>query len=264
MKMNKIAFLFLFSSAICLSHALARDNSDNESSKSIFFGHLLTPTSELPKSNSYTLGTHIAGYSISDKLLVGTSSFLFLFYNSPNLYLKYGDNFNTKHKWAIQFNYLRSTDAYVLGSKKYAMEATMIWGVWSNKVTDFYTLHTSLNYMHFFNEGNPHSLRREPFNNQPYQFSLTTLHDIKVTKYYGFASEFGVLGINYRIPNIHGGFSFRYTDTNILMQFGLSYDVHLSLSSFDREAYESNNPTLGISNSKSFVIHPEIALQYFF
>lgn len=263
MTKNKFALIFFFYS-FNLNFGFANLESTDLSSESIFLGHLLTPTSELPKKDVFTVGTHVVGYSLNDKLLIGTSSFLFVFYNSPNLYLKYGDSFNEKHKWAIQFNYLKSTDAYVLGSKEYAMEASMLWGIWSYTVTDFYSLHTSLNYMHFFNEGNPHSLRREPFNNQPYQFSLTTLHDIKVSKNYGFASEFGILGLNYKIPNIHGGFSFRYMDSNILIQMGLSYDVHFSINAFDPDEYKANNPTLGVSNSKEFIIHPEVALQYFF
>lgn len=261
--MNKILFI-IFVLFFKFALVSAKVNSNSTNSKSIFFGHLLTPTSELPKKDVLTLGTHIMGYSLNDNLLLGSSSFLLIFYNSPNLYLKYGDDFNKKHKWAIQFNYLKSSDAYILGPKKYAMEANMLWGVWSYEVTDFYTLHTSVNYMYFFNEGNPHSLRREPFKDQPSQFSLSTLHDIKVSKNFGLASEIGILGINYEIPNLHGGFTVRYVDTNILIQIGLSYDLHLPGISFDREAYQATNPTLGISNRKEFILHPEIALQYFF
>ncbi len=232
--------------------------------KSIFFGHLLTPTTYVPKKDVVTAGTHIFGYSLSDDLLIGTSSFLLLFYNSPNVYFKYGQKFNSKQRWAIQFNYLKSTDAYTLIAKEYIMEALMLWGVWSFQVTDFYTLHTSLNYMYFYNEGNPHSLRREPYNNDAFQFSISTLHDVKVTRKFGLASEIGVLGVNYQIPNIHGALSFRYTDQNLLFQIGLSFDVHMPNSSFDKSEYILNNPTLGISNRIEFITHPEFAIQYFF
>jgi hypothetical protein len=237
-------------------------NDDNF--KSVFFGHLLTPTTHLPTKKVWSLGTHVTGYSFTDNLLIGSSSFLYLFYNSPNLFLKYGEKINKTSKWAIQFDYLKSTNKYSMFSKNYVMEAAMLWGVWSVDVTDFYSLHTSLNYMYFFNEGNPHSLRREPFNNQPYQFSLTTLHDVRVTKKYGLASEFGILGINYQIPNIHGAVSFRYTDKNLLLQFGLSFDVHLLVKSFDKDEYIATHPTLGNSHTKDFITHPELAIQYFF
>ena len=235
-----------------------------EENKSIFLGHLLTPTTYLPQEGVFTTGTHVTGYSLTDKFLVGTSSFLLLFYNSPNLYFKYGDKINSKQRWAVQFDYLKSTDAYSFGTRDYVMEALMLWGVWSYQVTDFYTFHTSLNYMYFYNEGNPHSLRREPFNNDAFQFSVSTLHDVQVTKNFGLASEIGVLGVNYQIPNIHGAVSFRYTDKNILLQIGLSFDVHIPDSGFDKDNYIANNPTLGISNRKEFITHPEFAIQYFF
>lgn len=239
-------------------------NPKDQPYKSVFLGHLLTPTTLLPKKGVVSLGTHVTGYSFSDKFLLGSSSFLYLFYNSPNLFLKYGDNINKKNKWAIQFDYLKSTDKYNLFSKDYVMEALMLWGVWSVDITEFYTLHTSLNYMYFYNEGDPHSLRREPFNNQPYQFSLTTLHDVRVNKKYGLASELGILGINYEIPNIHGAVSFRYTDKNLLLQFGLSFDVHFLGNSFDKSGYINSHPTLSYSHTKEFITHPEIAIQYFF
>lgn len=265
-------FLFL---SLNLAFAKAEERSDisnikggvnleEPDDKSVFLGHLLTPTTYLPKKKTVTFGSHITGYSFNDDLLIGTASFLFFFYNSPNLYLKYGKNINDKHRLAVQATYLKSFDSYNFIERKYAMEALMLWGVWSYQATDFYTLHTSFNFMNFYNEGNPHSLRREPFNGQPYQFSITTLHDVRITKKYGLASEFGVLGVNYRIPNLHGAVSFRYMNKNILFQFGISFDVHLPWSSFDKQNYMASHPTLGISNSKEFITHPEIALQYFF
>lgn len=250
-----------------LNSELATDgasDSVSSDSKSIFFGHLLTPTSYLPKEGVVTAGTHITGYSLTDNLLIGTSTFLLLFYNSPNLYLKYGEQINPKQRWAVQVDYLKSSDAYEFGTTKYVMDALMVWGVWSYDVTEFYTFHSSLNYMYFYNEGNPHSLRREPFNDDAYQFSITTLHDVKVSEKFGLASEIGILGLNYEIPNLHGAVSFRYTAKNLLLQVGISFDTHLPRRSFTPDDYMANNPTLGISNRKEFTTHPEFAIQYFF
>lgn len=246
------------------SNQLKLESKITNKSKSVFFGHLLTPTTYLPQKGVVSLGTHVTGYSLNDNLLIGSSSFLYLFYNSPNLYLKYGEEINKKQRWAIQLDYLKSTDKYNLFVKDYVMEALMAWGIWSYEITNFYTFHTSLNYMYFFNEGDPHSLRREPFNNQPFQLSLTTLHDVKVNKNFGLASEFGILGINYAIPNIHGAFSFRYTNNNLQLQAGLSFDVHMMGNSFDKREYVLSNPTLGNSHTKEFITHPEFAIQYFF
>ena len=233
-------------------------------SKAVFLGHLLTPTTYVPEARTVTAGTHVVGYSVNDNLLVGTSSFLYLFYNSPNIYVKYARDISKKQKWAVQLNYLDSDESFSPFNTQYFMEAAMGWLSYSYEVTPFYTFHTSFSYMYFFNEGKPHSLRREPFNDDPFQFSLTTLHDVRVSEHFGLASEIGVLGINYEIPNLHGAVSFRYTAKNYFIQIGVSFDAHVFDGGFDTQEYISNNETLDASHTDEFVIHPEAAFQFFF
>jgi hypothetical protein len=239
-------------------------NKTIENTKTVFLGHLLTPTTSLPEKETFTTGTHIMGYSFTDSLLVGTSSFLALLYNSPNVFLKTNYKINSKNILALQANYLKSDPNFRPIPTTYIMEAVMLWGVWSRRINRNYTLHTSLNYMNFFNEGNPHSLRREPFNHDPYQFSLTTLHDIKVSETFGLASEIGILGLNYRVPNLHTAVSFRWIRKNYFFQAGVSFDTHFPGINFDTESYIRNNQTLSRSHTKESVIHPEFAFQYFF
>lgn len=240
------------------------DESPSGKEKSVFLGHLLTPTTYLPEKKTITLGTHVMAYSFSDNLMVGTSSFLLFFYNSPNIYMKYGRKFSEKQRWSVQLNYLKSDVNFDFFNTKYYMEAAMGWFSWSYDITPFYTFHASVSYMYFINEGKPHSLRREPFNDQPFQFSLTTLHDVRVSKRFGLASELGVLGINYEIPNLHGAVSFRYIRDKYFIQIGVSFDAHVLNGGFDRRGYISNNPTLDASHTDDFVIHPEAAFHYFF
>jgi hypothetical protein len=232
--------------------------------KAVFLGHLLTPTTYLPEAKTITAGSHVIGYSVNDNLLVGTSSFLLFFYNSPNIYIKYGRQLSKKQRWSVQLDYLKSDESFTPFNTEYFMEAAMGWLSWSYDVTQFYTFHTSFNYMYFFNEGKPHSLRREPFNDDPFQFTLTTLHDVRVTENFGLASEIGVLGINYEVPNLHGAVSFRYIRDSFFIQVGVSFDAHVLRGGFDRRAYILNNPTLDASHTDDFVIHPEVAFQYFF
>jgi len=245
-----------------------KDDSQNlvsdKKTKAVFLGHLLTPTTYLPEAKTITLGSHVLGYSVNDNLLVGTSSFLLFFYNSPNIYVKYGRQISEKQRWAVQLNYLKSDVSSDFFNTEYYMETAMGWLMWSYDVTSFYTFHTSLNYMYFFNEGKPHSLRREPFNNQPFQFTFTTLHDVRVSERFALASEIGILGINYEIPNLHGAVSFRYISKSYFIQVGVSFDAHVLSGGFDRRNYIVNNPTLDASHTDDFVIHPEVAFQYFF
>ncbi len=237
---------------------------EKTSGKSVFLGHLLSPTTYTPKKNTYTLGTHIMGYSPNDNLLVGTSSFLLLFYNSPNIYLKYAKQKSKRQRWATQLIYLKSNLSVEFFSTGYFMETVMGWLMWSYDVTSFYTVHANVNYMYFFNEGRPHSFRREPFNDDPFQISFSTLHDVKISEKYSLASEVGVLGASYRVPNLHGAVSFRYTAKNFFIQAGYSFDSHILEGSFDRNDYIENNRTLGADHTNGFVTHPEVAFHYFF
>jgi len=240
------------------------DKAIAEEQKAVFFGHLLTPTTYVPRKKTFTAGSHILGYSLNDSLLVGTSSFLALFYNSPNLFLKYGRKYNEESRWAIQFDYLKSSNTDLVESgSKYEMEALMLWGIWSKDVNKIYSIHYSLSYMYFINEGQPHSLRREPFNDQPFQFSLTTLHEVKITERYGIAGEVGILGLNYSLPNLHAGLSFRYIRKRFSIQAGISVDRHLWGTSKARD-YASKNQILDLSHTTSVLTHPEMSFQYFF
>jgi|GEM_PF-1899576 len=243
---------------------LETEDQKKTSGKSVFLGHLLSPTTYTPKKNTYTLGSHIMGYSPSDNLLVGTSSFLLLFYNSPNIYIKYAKQKSKRQRWATQLIYLKSDLRAEFFSTGYFMETIMGWFMWSYDVTSFYTVHANVNYMYFFNEGRPHSFRREPFNNDAFQISFSTLHDIKISEKYSLASEIGVLGASYRMPNLHGAVSFRYTGKNYFIQAGYSFDSHILEGSFDRNDYIENNQTLGPDHTNGFVTHPEVAFHYFF
>jgi hypothetical protein len=254
-----IKFLTIVIALSCTSNA-AHANEQ----KSVFLGHLLTPTTYTPKKKTVTAGSHVLGYSVNDNLLVGTSTFLALFYNSPNLFLKYSKKYNEHSRWAVQFDYLKSSNKRIVkNSTLYEMEAVMIWGLWSKDITPFYTIHTSLNYMYFINEGKPHSLRREPFNDQPFQFAITSLHEVKISERYGLASEIGVLGVNYTTPNLHLGVSFRYMRKNYLIQIGMSLDNEL----WGRDkaiAYAAENQILDRSHTTNLLTHPELSFQYFF
>lgn len=237
---------------------------DGKNSKAVFFGHLLSPTTYVPEKGTATLGSHIMGYSFSDNLLVGTSSFLGLLYNSPNLFIKYGREYDENDRWGIQFDYLKSANQDLIRSEpRYKMEALMMWGTWSRKYSPIYTVHYNLSYMYFINEGKPHSLRREPFNDQPFQFSLTSLHEVQISSNYGIATEVGVLGVNYTIPNLHGALTFRYKTKSFLFQAGMSFDWHLWGRDKALE-YASRNNILDDSHSKELIVHPEFAVQYFF
>ena len=238
--------------------------SQSKEQKAEFLGHLLTPTTYTLEKNTVTAGSHIVSYSPNDKLMVGTASFLALFYNTPNLFLKYGRDINEKSRWALQFDYFKSSKTKIIpNSTFYEMEGVMLWGLWSRDFTPSYTIHLSLNYMYFINEGKPHSLRREPFNDQPFQFSLTSLHEVKITERFGVAAEIGILGLNYTLPNIHLGTTFRYTGRNYLVQVGFSIDRHL-FSSDKASEYASENEILDLCHTVSALTHPELGFQYFF
>jgi hypothetical protein len=147
---------------------------------------------------------------------------------------------------------------------EYDQEVLMYWLTWARKFQPYYTFNISLNYMYFWDEGAPFSLRREPYNNDAYQLSISTLHQFFITKHLMNQLEVGVLGLNYLFPYLQLGASvvFLYDPVSIQLGFSTSW-----LPSWDWNNIPSaspSKPTLGGENTDLISLHPEIQLQYWF
>lgn len=229
--------------------------------KSLLFGHSLSPTTETLTKGVWTLGTTVAGYGITDQLLVGTSTWMFYDYNSPNLVLRHrwslGNSFFDE--FAAQLLYLKSSNFY---PNFYRMEVGMMWLTWRKKVNPNYTFYLAANGMYFWDETLPFSLRRNPGHDRADQYSLTTLHVLSFTEYLGLSLELGVLGLDYTKPLFHNGYSFFYKNNTWVAQVGIS----ISASPYNLERLFSQSQDTATNNHDyyDYSIHPELQIQYFF
>lgn len=230
------------------------------SANSFILGHNLGITTEVPKKGTATVGTYLIGYSPTESCHLGTSAWMAWNYNTYSLLGRCRLTEETSYfdSSALQLAYLKSDDS--LGDF-YRQEVGILWYAFENKINDIYTIYTTINYMYFWDETWPFSLRREPGNNQPWQISLSTLHQVRWTKSTGFHFEFGILGLNYATPLIHNGYSVYTSGENYLIQLGVSMSA--SPNNFDR-LYEKTELAGTKAESYDFSVHPEVQLQYFF
>lgn len=234
--------------------------------KSFVAGHNLAITTDTPEKGTFTLGNYLLGYSPADRCLVATSPWMAFDYNSYSLITRCKLMGETAifAESSLQLAYVKSDKQ--LGDM-FRQSVGMVWWAVKHQLNETYTLYTTLNYMYFWDETYPFSLRREPYNNQPYQFTLSTLHQVRWTETMGFNFELGILGLNYHIPRYHSGYSFYKKWDSFLLQLGLSMTA--TPNNFDR-LFKNTQPGGGgeepayTSSRYDFSVHPEIQLQYFF
>ena len=116
--------------------------------------------------------------------------------------------------------------------------------------------------MYFFEEAAPFSLRREPFNNQAQQFTVSALHQFYFSDKIILNFEIGVLGLNYAFPNVLGGASWNYIpNDHWSFQVGASLNKRLTHPSYvDPSQTYIRSP----ENYADVSVHPEVQLQYWF
>ena len=243
----------------CLVVILLVPNSGWSVSKSILLGHNLTPTTATTSRGVLDIGSYAVTYGVTDQTMVGLNTWLVWGYNSYNAIVR--TRWDLKGWWdevAIQGSYIKSG---TFADNFYRMEVGLAWLTWRKVLSPEYTFYASLNFMNFWDETIPFSFRREPGNNDSYQYSASTLHELNFSVHWGMLLELGVLGLNYARPELHSGYSFHYLSNNYLVQFGISvtaapYNVERLFDHHDQQMAEQ--PKYDES------AHPEIQLQYFF
>jgi hypothetical protein len=224
-----------------------------------FIGNNLSPGTETPPKSTWTVGSYIIGYAPTDTCLIGTNAWMAWDYNSYSAIARC--KLTEETRWfdesSFQLAYIQSDKS--LGDA-YRQTVGIVWWTMKHKFNDLYSLYTTLNFMHFWDETVPFSLRRDPGNDQPYQFSLTTLQRVSWTETAGFAFEFGILGLNYEKPLVHNGYSVYKMTESFLFQAGLS--ISAAPNNFNR--LYSRPDARGRAKDYDYSVHPEIQLQYFF
>lgn len=223
------------------------------------FGHNLAPSTETLSQYQWTVGTYYVGTGLTNDLTIGVSPWIAIGYNLENVIVKF------KHKLGDDF--LSHQLAYFNSNKNlgqsYIQKSMSYWLTFGYR-SDNYKISTTLNYMYFWNETIPFSLRREPFNNEAQQVTLTTLHQFYFSESTILQFEVGVLGMNYTYPNISAGASWlHYFGREYSAQIGASLSKRLG--NRDMTYLELDKSYIkNVENYNSDSIHPEIQIQYWF
>jgi len=219
---------------------------------SALYGHSLSPTIETNKKGEVSLGSYVASVGLSDDWMLASSTWMLYDYNSWSAILK--KKFDSS---AIQLAYIKSD---TINQNFYVMEAFLAWFIKKYEINSNYEISLNLNYMHFIDETLPFSFRREPGNDLPYQYSISSLHRLKWNKNFGGLLEFGILGLNYVTPEVHSGFGFYFQSQSFLLQLGAS----MTARPYNLERlYDEKGSDKTASGGYDFSMHPEVQLQYF-
>lgn len=256
--MNRLLiFLFIF----FLSHSVW--------AQAQLLGHNLSPTTYTLRKGELSVGTYAAIYGVSDNLTLGASPWMYFDYNMYTAVMRYGKQVNEKSRIGGQLIYFKTDRESFHISNGYQMEAYSGNLTYSKFLNSRFTLHFNLNHMYFRDETLPFSLRREPFNDEPYQTTITMLSEIKATEDWGFLVESGILGLNYKYPQLIFGISSHLKFDNYLIQFGFNM-TSTPEALFRGPRYDANNENGGrlskneLEGQNDFSVHPEIQLQYTF
>lgn len=235
-------------------------------------GHLLTPAVSTVPKDTWAVGTTALGYGFNDRFMVATSPWLMGYYNLTNLVLRYRQPIDSDRFWGAQLAYFKNNDSF---GKIYKMEAVGLWALYRVRINAAYRCVFSLNYFNFLDDTVPFSLRRWNLNNpkDKSQFTMTTLNEIGMTNQLRFFIEFGLLGLNYQIPNYHFGASLAYRwSESAYAQLGLSATGYIS--NITRSAYNQVYQTLSQDSAStvdfnsvyrnSVAVHPEVQIQFQF
>ena len=267
-----ILLSLLFFSSLSLAAPQTRPS---KMSRATYLGHNLSISTETPKAGTVAVGSYLLGYSPSDRLLIGTSPWMIFDYNTYNVVTRYNiirdesdeltldgddptDSGGAFDALTVQVAYMKSGN---FARDFYRQEIAIVWLTGKVAVNPYYDFYLTGNYMYFFDETIPFSLRREPFNDEKYQLSLSSLHSLKVNDLFRVSLEFGVLGLRSSYPQIHSGVSFSLTKGSYLIQLGFS--VTATPYNFER-FLESSTNAKPEGNYYDASVHPEIQLQYFF
>lgn len=254
-------FVLFFLFSFFTSAVFAQDTTDQR--KTIIIGHNVTPTTEIPKQGTWTLGSYAAGYAFTDNLFIATSPWIWLSYNTGNIHAKW---VKKKGKWSYGAfaSYFKSYNSTPLiddngGSglqnrpprpgnggpnptnpvtpspltittlNRYEWESANTHLLMSYEWTSDVKTNFNFQYGYYFNDEFAYSIRMDPGDDSIRdQIDVTTLTSVRFNENWGVLLEFGGLGLNYIDPYMQSGMSFFYQGDNWFVQLGASYTAAFS------------------------------------
>jgi hypothetical protein len=263
-----LVILFISSNALSKNKSFSDvqsklpNDGDSFSNKKTF-GHNMSPNSYTLNRGDCTLGPYAAACGVTDDVTAGTSTWLFWNYNMYTAFLRVGHTLDSEWRVSVQSAYLKTYDVgKYLG---YMMESSRSHLTLSQKFSSEITVHYNITYEYFFDETFPHSMRREPLNNDPFQTSATSLIEYQASDKYVLHYELGVHGINYHYPQMLIGFSGGRKFENSFLQIGVSM-TGAPMAYFSGARMDTNISTQRTKRQMEydFSVHPEFQWQYVF
>lgn len=239
--------------------------------KTISWGHNLAPTANTVSKGVTTAGIYALAHGLTDDIMIATSPWFIYYYKMDNAVYKQKLHSDSDSQVAFQTAYFKSQEEAQLGTdaRYYQMEASISNIIYTKKINNSYTISSNIGYHYYFDETVPFSIRRESFNDQPYQWNISSFHEYIVEDSYSFGFELGALGLNYLYPQLITGLSFNFKGSFWQMQLGMSFtgtpSGYLSSKSVDNNRALYNYTSQDKEKGRvDFSSHPEIQLQYFF
>lgn len=231
------------------------------------FGHNLSPSTYTLPAGKMTLGNTVAGAALGNRVTLGFSPWLVFDYNMPNLVLRAQLPLTKQLPSTLQLMYLKTASIFL---KRYSMEAIGLWWTLLFEVSNIYRIHTGPQVFVFLEEAVPFSLRREPYKNDAYQWSWTSLHEVTLSPTWSFQGEFALVGMNYWYPNLHFGTSLVKKYPHWILQAGLSATgiaAYLNRGVHQvYNAYKDTGATFSVEDTyrAAVSVHPEVQIQWIF
>ena len=267
----------------------------------LYIGHNLTPSTEVLKARTFTVGNYAAGFGLTENIFVATSPWIWYSYNTMNLHLKYSQDISARSTIGFFASYFDSYDSTNLvnsdlnspGNTPFAAADTPTGANIAKSLNRYqwtsYSLHGlysyhyeagavqyfNLKFSHFINDEMPYSLRMDPGNDEiRNQIDVSTLVKIPMRAGSSIALETGVLGLNYASPYAHLGASVAIQKQDWLVQLGASYTVPLAelgttegfnVGRMDnRVHYSEVARSYYTERYLQVAVHPEVQVQYSF
>jgi hypothetical protein len=287
-------FFFLFLILIQLENTAAAD-SENEPSLaerttvpkntsvardqfgSLSLGHLVTSNNNVLKAGQVSAGSLFAGIGVTDGLMVGMSPFVAATYGMNNFIGRFATNVTSRERIGFDFQYFKTyaqdptehgnpalcktkpcqiRDEYPNGFDSFKMEAWDAKFTYSLLVEKYYRFSMTGSFYYYIDDERPFSLRMDPENLDPYALTITTLHEIRLSKGVFINLEGGMWGINYQYPYIHSGCSLDLQYEHFLLGMGASSTYSPSFPEDKAKMFKGYDSRLAV--------HPEVQIQLVF
>ena len=177
-----------------------------------------------------------------------------VFYNMPNLVLKYGTKIGETWQWSGELGYFKSFPYFM---NNYKQESPMARLVFTKNFNEIYSLHLGSVGFYFVDDTSPFSFRLNPRMKTDYMVGVGSLLEMHLSDSFGAMLEFGFLGINYLNSYMHTGASVFWKWQSGYAQVGMSQDI----TAYPVE-YRSDQRIK--EQRVDYMPHPEIQVQFYF